>query len=69
MVVDRGEVSASLHEIIGTIGRDIKRQQLQERGTWMGVSKNKKFAVLTNYLTHYSELQKNPKSRGENLIK
>ncbi len=39
--------------------------ELHERGTWMGVSREKRFAVLTNYRTHPHEHKKNPKTRGE----
>ncbi len=40
-------------------GRD-----LRERGTWLGINKNKKFAALTNYRDP-SLIKKNPPSRGQ----
>lgn len=41
-------------------------KDLSAGGTWMGISKNKKWAALTNY-RDLSQLKKNPPSRG-NLV-
>ena len=45
------------------IGRD-----LSEGGTWMGVSSQGRFAVLTNYRTHHTLIDKTATSRGRSLI-
>ena len=43
-------------------GRDTMRE---ERGTWMGVSKAGRFAVLTNFRCHASELRADAATRGK----
>jgi len=45
-------------------GRDTMREELQERGTWMGVSKEGRVAVLTNFMCHPSELRADASNRG-----
>ena len=40
------------------------REEPGERGTWLGVSKRGRFAVLTNYRVHPDQLKPNAKTRG-----
>ncbi len=46
-------------------GQDMHRDEVSERGTWLGVSSNGRLALLTNYRTHASEIQADAKTRGE----
>ena len=46
-------------------GRDLMREELGERGTWMGVSRLGRLAVLTNFRCHASELKQDAMTRGE----
>lgn len=45
-------------------GQDMHRDEVSERGTWLGVSSNGRLALLTNYRTHASEIQADAKTRG-----
>ncbi len=45
-------------------GRDVMRQEVEEQGTWMGVSKEGRLAVLTNFRCNASELRPDATTRG-----
>ena len=45
-------------------GRDIMKEELEERGTWMGVSKEGRLAVLTNFRCQASEIRADAATRG-----
>ena len=45
-------------------GRDVMRAELRERGTWLGVSRGGRFAVLTNYRCGISQLRPDAVTRG-----
>ena len=43
-------------------GQDVHKE---EKGTWFGVSKHGKLAVLTNFRTPLHEIKADAKTRGE----
>lgn len=45
-------------------GRDVHRG-VSEGGTWLGITREGRFGVLTNFRCHHSELRPDTKSRGE----
>lgn len=44
------------------LGQDLHRE---EKGTWLGVSKKGRLAVLTNYRCHRDQLKPDAKTRGK----
>lgn len=48
----------------GGTGQDVYREEESERGTWLGVSNNGRFAVLTNYRCRADEINPQAKTRG-----
>ena len=50
-----------VYDVILCLGRDVQRE---EQGTWLGVSRKGRFAVLTNYRTRVEAIKPDAKTRG-----
>lgn len=50
------------------LGRDVQKSDPAERGTWLGISRKGRFAVVTNFRSHIHEIKLDAKTRGDSSI-